>query len=292
MHWFLLAIVSAFSNAIEGLSIKGGVRHGSVLVVASGYRLIAGSVLLCGAYLMGGFTISREFLVILAITIPLEIGGIVSITAALKAGDLSLVMPLKGLTPLMVVLTGFLILGITPHPMAGIGIFAVAVGIYVLGVKKGYGLLDPLRALKQEKATWWMMACALFWGTTTVLHKIGLEHVGPLGWSGSLSITSAVMLAIPALLYKGKEPIVRKGEGKSLLGWLMLAGFAGAGAGGFMVMAIALTQPSYVSAVKSFSVVLGVFLGVLLFRERTDWKNRIAGGVLVTLGIVIIGLFG
>jgi uncharacterized membrane protein len=47
-----------------------------------------------------------------------------------------------------------------------------------------------------------------------------------------------------------------------------------------------------VSALKGTSALMGVLAGILLLGERTNGKSRIAGGVLITTGAVMIGVLG
>ena len=48
---------------------------------------------------------------------------------------------------------------------------------------------------------------------------------------------------------------------------------------------------SYVGAVREFSVVLGVILGVMVFKESGSFI-RVLGGFCVAVGVAVIGLFG
>jgi uncharacterized membrane protein len=54
-------------------------------------------------------------------------------------------------------------------------------------------------------------------------------------------------------------------------------------------MAMQMSKVSYVVAFRQAGALFGAGLGILFLKE-TQWKTRITGALILTLGLVLIGL--
>jgi len=56
-------------------------------------------------------------------------------------------------------------------------------------------------------------------------------------------------------------------------------------------LAISLIQAAYMISVKRTSLLFGVLLGAILFKER-EIRERLTGAGIMMCGVLLIGLFG
>jgi uncharacterized membrane protein len=69
----------------------------------------------------------------------------------------------------------------------------------------------------------------------------------------------------------------------------VIAGIVGVPSYALVLLAMSLSQVSYVITARQISVVIGVILGIALLGERQG-KLRLLAAVLICVGVVIIGL--
>jgi drug/metabolite transporter (DMT)-like permease len=294
MMWVAYSLTAALGAASVSLVLKRAVEHGGVLVSTVVFRLIAGLILLAVVLVSGASPeFTPTFWWATAAVIPPEIVGMVCLSLALRAGELSLVQPLMGLIPLVVTVGGALLLGEVPTPHAAVGVVLVTVGVYCVGLRGRGSVLEPLRALTRSSASWYAMGAVVAWSITTLLHKVGIDEVGPFPWAVTLTLGSAVVLAasLPVLRWKrGTFGLpARTGPWPALI---VLAGVLFALQQSGLHMALQATQAGYVVAVTATSILFATAFGVVLLRERAAARTRVAGALLVSSGAVLIALFG
>jgi drug/metabolite transporter (DMT)-like permease len=295
--WIALCLLAACGNAAVAVLLKRAVGAGDgaagAVVSTVVFRTIA-ALLLGTVYtlLRSWPELTPEFWRTLGLVIPPELGGMICMTLALRTGDLSLVQPLLGLTPLLVMVGGVLFLHEVPSAFAAAGIVLVAGGLYFVGLQKGASALEPFRALARDRASWLAVSAALFFSVTSLMHKVGIALVGPIPWSVTLTLSSALLLACALPFVKWSTGSV--GVPPRVAPWVKLVAFAGLS---FAVQQVGLhnallrSQASYVIALSSMSIVLATAMGVMLLGERGG-AYRVAGATLVTTGVGLIALFG
>ena len=292
--WIAFALLSAVSAAGTSVSLKRTVAHGGVVVTTIAFRVVAGLVLAAVVFSAGPWpTPTPGYWRAVALVIPPEVAGMVFMTLALRSGELSLVQPLLGLLPLLVMAGGFIFLNETPTLWAGAGVLFVTAGVYCVGLQPGGSLLEPLRALVRSRASWYAVAAAFFWSFATVVHKLGIAAVGAFPWAVTLTIGSALVLALslPVLVWRNGSTGVPARIGP-WAGMVALTGIFFAAQQTGLHLALGASQAGYVAAVNATSILIATALGILLLGERSAARNRIAGGMLVSSGAILIALFG
>lgn len=289
MTWVWYALLSASGSAGTSLLLKRTVARGDVFVSTAGFRMISGIFIALIVAALGAWSApTPAYWRTLALLMVPEIGGMVSMALALREGDISRVQPIMGMLPIFVTINGALFMHEVPTVLAAAGIVLVAIGIYTVGLRRGASPVEPLRALRRDRGSWYAVMSALFWSVTPFLHKTGAATVGPLMWAMSVSLASGLVLA--AVL-----PLRRRIAGATvdaLPGWTRLVI---ATAVPFTAQAVALqfalqrAQGGYVMAISSMSTVIATGLAVLLYREGGG-STRIPGAVLVTAGAALIAL--
>jgi uncharacterized membrane protein len=293
--WIWLALVAAVANAGTSFSLKRAVEHGGAVVSTFAARLVAG-VLLLGlvAAVDAWHALTPEYWRAVSLVLVPEVMGTICLTLALRRGDLSLVQPIMGLLPGLVMLGGIVLLDEMPSPHAGFGVALVTLGVYCVGLQGGGSLLEPVRALGRERASWFALAAAVSWSLSTLVHKRGIAAVGPFPWAATLAFVSAFGLgiAIPLLARRGPGSLDLPEQRKP---WAVFVAAAGLG---FAVQqmglhtALRMTQTGYVISITSTSILFATALGIIVLRERAAARTRAAGALLVCCGATLIALFG
>jgi drug/metabolite transporter (DMT)-like permease len=292
--WVAFSLASALGAAATNLILKRALLDGGVVLSTITFRVLAGMLLAVLVFLSSGWPpLTPGYWRAVALVIPPEVAGMVCMTLALRAGDLSMVGPLMGFLPLFVTISGFVFLGEVPAPPAALGIVFVTSGIYGMGLRPGGSFLEPVRSLARTRASWFAVSASFFWSFAMVVHKIGIAEVGPFPWAATLTLGSSLALAavLPVLGWKTRAygfPVR----------WRTWAALMGVGGICFAVqqtglhLALGLAHAGYVSAVNGTSILIGTAFGIFVLRERTDTRNRVVGAALVFAGAGLIALFG
>lgn len=293
--WIFLALISAFSSAGTSFALKRAVSHGGAIVSTAAARMVAGVLLLALVAALGSWpTLTPEYWRAVALVLIPELLGTLFLTLALRAGDLSLVQPLLGLLPPLVMLGGVVFLGEIPTPIAGAGVALVTLGVYCVGLTPGGSALDPLRALARERASWYAVASACGWSLATLVHKTGIRAVGPFPWGVTLAFGSGLTLIalLPFVAWNGPSRIGFPARTAPWVWLVALAGLCFALQQVGLHLAFRMAQTGYVMALSSTGIIFATALGVVFLRERAAAGTRIAGALLVTAGATLVAVFG
>lgn len=293
--WLLFALAAAFSFSWSAVILKRSLRYTAEVVLSTVvFRVVAGLLLLGAVVVSGRWPgVTPGYVRALGLVLPPEIGGMVLMALALRAGDLSLVQPILGLIPVFVTLGAVVVLGEIPTAAAAVGIGLVAAGVYAVGLERGEPWLAPIRALARSRASWYALGAAVCWTMTTIIHKFGIAEVGALPWAASVTLASAIATgcALPLLAGRGGGGAVPDAWAR----WTVLMAAAGVAFAlhvASVFAALRLAPAGYVIAVSSTSTLISTGLAVLVLGERAGMRGRVAGSVLVTAGAVIIAVVG
>jgi drug/metabolite transporter (DMT)-like permease len=210
--------------------------------------------------------------------------------SAYQRGDMSLVYPLaRGSAPLFVLMFASLFLGEQVRWTGMLGIVLVVAGIYTLHLKvlNLRGLLAPFLSLK-DRPSQIALLTGLTIGSYSVVDKVGVGYTGPISYI--FLVFSVCSLVLVPYMWLVKSQAIRRewrDNRPSILavGVMSLCGFL------LVLFALTVSQVSYVAPVREISVVFGAVLGALVLREPFA-RVKIAGSVLIFVGIVLISLAG
>jgi drug/metabolite transporter (DMT)-like permease len=203
----------------------------------------------------------------LAASAMVHTGYMIALTRAYQHGDLSIVYPVaRGLAPLLVALAAPLALGERLSPVAILAIALVGGGIAALGV-------SSRRSFAGRAALGWAMATAVFIAGYSVLDKAGVSRTQPLPYIIVLFGVNAILMS-PYVLWQGAYR-KRVRWGRQVAGGLLsLAAYL------LVLMAMRLTQVSYVAALRETSVILAAVLGWRVLGESFGWQRILASAVV------------
>ena len=205
---------------------------------------------------------------------------------ALQVSSLSICSPFLAFTPIFLIPTGYILLGELPPTIKLLGVVLVVVGSLVMHRQLfRVGIFAPLIAIWREKGSRYALMVAFIFSLTNPLDKILVNMGGSFTQAFAYSIAIFIFFAILAFSQKAdlKTPL------RSVPHWLLLSGLLDATA-----LIFQLTSHKYIDVVITISVkragiLLAVFLGWLIFRERNITDKVIASCVMLC-GVLIIYL--
>lgn len=232
--------------------------------------------------------LGTKFFWAIAAALPLETVATLLYMRALKVSPISLCTPMLAFTPVLLILTGQVLLGEALNPWGIGGIMFVGLGSYILNLDQRHlGLLAPLSALWQQEGPRLMLLVAAIYACTSALGKLAVINSGPTFFGLFYpSVFTGIMVS--------GYPWSRSKPGKRLFtrpGWGLLLGFCVAASILCHMHGIKLAPAAYLIALKRTSLVISVLYGGLWFKEG-HLASRLPGAMLMAAGVVIIAWKG
>lgn len=212
------------------------------------------------------------------------------LTKGYTGTDFTVVYPVVRALPVLLVGFADVLLGRHPTLPGWMGMALVAVGC----------LLIPLESFRSfrlsayfHRGTLWILLAASGMVGYTLIDKTaaGLVDKGPLSaarYNYLYLVMAGIVFALLRLLTPpGDTTTQRTSWRKAALGGVMI--FVGYGLVLWVYQMV--RQASYVLAFRQFSIVIGVVLAFILYRETGKFV-RITATLLITLGLVVIKIWG
>lgn len=203
---------------------------------------------------------------------------------AMKQGELSRVLPLQSLWPVLTLLPAWLFLRETPSAIACIGIGLTVLGVYVLGLK-GRSLHHPLQPFREDKASLYMLLAVLLLTATGVLDNVGIQASNAAFYSLISTAGTVIVLSIR----RHMQAVHDFTKVRYLLQNLIATGTLQGTSYTSYLLAMAAGPIAYVSAVRSSNVLVGAALGIMLFEERLT-KPKLLSFILILVGGIVLAL--
>lgn len=270
-----LVLTAAFLHAFWNALVKGAADRTLVLGLVNFGHLIFGIGL--AVMFLPPARESWPFLVASTIVHFFYYGFLL---LSYRLGDLSQVYPIaRGISPPVVALSAWLIIGEVLSLAAWAGIFMISSGIGML-VFSGKSTTTNGKAV----------ATALITGLTiaayTVIDGLGVRAsqspLGYIGWLFVLECFASLYIFYIRRDVLGAVPL------KVLLTGI-LGGMVSSMAYGLAIYAKSLASLGTVSAIRESSVIIAAMIGVIWFGER-PWKIRLLSAVVVASGVVVLAL--
>ncbi|NWG01924.1 MAG: EamA family transporter [Syntrophaceae bacterium] len=120
----------------------------------------------------------------------------------------------------------------------------------------------------------------------SVLDKVVVQILHPVFYTWLINVWMSMDVGIYLLIHR-EAPLFRvwKESKKEIFTIVLLQNI---GYGCFL-MALTMSKVSYVVAFRQVSALFGAGMGILLLKER-QWKIRMTGALILTLGLILIGL--
>ena len=282
--WVFYALLPAFSLATADAISKKALGRSDEYVIAwvrEGYAL---PFLALAFFFIDIPHLDRTFYLSLLLMIPMEIVAIILYVKAIKLSPLSLTIPFLALSPVFIILIAFILLGELPDRSGLLGILLIVIGAYMLNIRTTReDLLGPIKAIRREKGSIFMIIVALLYSVTATLGKVAVQHSGPIFFGVFYPFLLTLLLSV-VLWRRGLLPEVLSRPKTFLAIGVFTA---------IMILthfkAISMTDVAYMISVKRASLVFSVLYGKILFGEE-NIRERLAGSMLMIAGMASITL--
>ena len=286
MDWFPLALICALALASADAFTKryfADYRGTELLLV----RFAVPALVLVPVMLLHPLpTVPVAFWGWIVVLVPLELLAMLLYVIAIRDSPLHLTLPYLAFTPVINVLTGYLVLGEQVSWTGLAGILLVVSGAYLLNLHRiGQGWLAPLRAIGQERGSRLMLAVAGIYSLTSVMGKAAMQYATPASFGAFYYVVIGGCMVIVIALRRPRDLRVLTRRPGPLLA-----------VGGLMAvmvvthfLAIADVEVAYFVSVKRASLLFGILYGALWFGERHLRRNLVAGSLMVAGVTLILG---
>lgn len=285
--WFIFALASALTWAIADAISKKILDKADVMSVVSIRFLYSLPFLWATIPFIKLPEIGMEFTFTILALVPFEVLAALLYIKAIKISPLSLTLPYLAFTPAFLLLVGYLMLGEKITGFGVIGILVVTIGAYVLNVdSKKKSIWAPLLAIRSEKGALLMLAVALIYSLTSSGSKKAILLSSPMFFAivyFTLLATATVPLAAARSGWNNVLSHLRPTR------WTIGMGVAFALMIIFHCLAVQWIEIAYMISVKRSSMIFGVILGWLFFKEK-NFGIRLVGTSIMLTGIIIITL--
>lgn len=282
---FCLATTDALSKRLLGESTGSASREASDERIVSWIRFLFACPFLLIVWLFIDIPrLDAGFWTTIALLVPIELLAITLYVRAIKRSPLSLTIPFLSLTPVFLIVLGWVALGERIDAAGVAGIALIVAGAYGLhGGSLREGWLGPLRAIGRESGSRLMIIVAFLYSVTSTLGKAAILASGPAAFAVVYTFTLAACFA-PFVFATARPQLVQL--------WTHAGAFLAVGLFWalmilFHTLALAQAETAYMIAVKRTSLLFSVLYGRLLFGE-TRFRERFAATVVMCLGVAVI----
>lgn len=209
---------------------------------------------------------------------------------AYEDSDFTIVYPVARALPVLFVAFGDIVRGRTLTFLGWVGIFLVAAGCVIVPQKS---LRDIRISNYYNRAGLWMFLAALGTVGYTILDKIGSESIplGPISAAKYCYFYFAISYLPYLLLLRFFKP--RK-ISNTTNEWVLaaIATMFGFSAYWLVIWAFQLSPyAGYIVAFRQFSIIIGAVIAFIIYKEG-GIKVRLVGALSISLGLLLIGLWG
>jgi len=205
---------------------------------------------------------------------------------AYRVGDLSIVYPISRSAPLYTLLWATLFIGEILSVKGVLGIGLVTLGIFVISMRDFHLKSFSPQSQKPFSSLPYLLAfiAAVSGSIYSVLDKVVVQILHPVFCTWLINLWMSINVGI-YLLFHREAPLLKvwKESKKEIFTIVFLQNI---GYGCFL-MALTMSKVSYVVAFRQMSALFGAGMGILLLKE-SQWKTRMAGALILTLGLILI----
>jgi len=281
---FALAIASAFLHAAWNTAAKRA--RDSVAFLMCTQIVIT---LLCIPLLAVTFfwqPSSPRGIVVGVVSGIVQAGYLILLGLAYRAADLSLVYPLvRAVAACAISAAAVPLFGETVSARGLTGIALITIGVFALHIPR-----DAEAHARQPATPRWKLAALLAVLTASIagyqlMDKVGVSLLHPSPYLCVAAFADTAAFAAWMSVRRAGNDV--RAEWKASAGLVVAAAVMGIGSYLLYLWALTLAQVAYLAPLRNFSMVLAVFLGAAVLRERLAWA-RIPGAVILFAGVLLL----
>ncbi|WP_169794763.1 DMT family transporter [Alicyclobacillus kakegawensis] len=221
----------------------------------------------------------------LTITSALHGLYVILLSQTYSVGDLSQVYPLmRGISPLLVPLIGVFVLGEGLTGLGWLGVGCVVAGIWILGnwrlVRRTHG------SSIAPKTTWLALGVGLSITSYTTLDKITLHYIPAVTLNDASNLGNLMALSWLAV----KSGAIGA-EWQANWRTIIFGGIISPGGYLLFLLALRILSVAQMAPMREIGTVFGTVLGILVLKEGQGRRRIMAAG-MITLGVILLGMFG
>ena len=288
MLWIFLALIAAFTESLKDYFSKRKMKKVNPMLMTWAFFTFTFIVLLPTIFFLQIPKLDEIFFIASFANAIVFLFAINLYMKAIESSDLSITLPMIAFTPAFMLIVSPIIIGEFTNVFGVAGILLIVFGAYFLKIKESNkGLLEPFKVLLKERGPKLMLIVAFLFSITASTIKLAIQHSNPL--TALLFVYFLETIIGTAWLISRKElkleEVKKNWKGFAAVGIIMaineLAFFN----------AVTLTLASFAIAVKRLSILFGSAWGFLFFKEG-EWKQRIAGALIMIAGVAVIYVLG
>lgn len=207
---------------------------------------------------------------------------------ALQKDDISLVLPILSIYPVLTIVLAIFVLGEVPSLAGVLGVIVITFGIYMLKIKHiSDGLLAPIVNLKNNKAVQYILIVVVLISIGTVVDKIAITN----GNIYLYALYSHLLMTVPLFIFvliRSRDKLIQIVRYYKYFGVIGLCIFLYTT---LYLLAVKESYVGYASAVKSASVLISIAFGIILFKEK-DIISKVVAGLIITVGLILMKIAG
>ncbi|TAH31631.1 EamA family transporter [Candidatus Saccharibacteria bacterium] len=288
--WYLLALASAVFASIRRANEKQLTHELNHFTIGWTVQVLALPILLVATALFGTFL--NPFKLGMAFWVPTLLHNVVILPvyqylfmSALKHGELSKIVPLQSLIPVISLLFGWVFLGQVPSFVATLCILNIVCGLYLLNMK-GRRLHNPLDMLRGDKANLHGFYSMLLIVINSMLDTKAIHASEPVYYSLVSTVIAGLTFFTIGYCTKARDYSAARKHIKPLAaaGALYAATYVS------FLFALASGPLAYITAIRSTGgILMSSAIGFVHLKEPfTPYK--IAGILFVLAGSVVLAL--
>ncbi|MBP1990351.1 DMT family transporter [Paenibacillus eucommiae] len=231
------------------------------------------------------FEISSTGLLVVAASVLIHGLYMVLLAAAYSIGDLSQVYPImRGTSPLLVPVAGVLIFNESLSVYGWAGVACIVCGIVLLSNITFKS--SSITSFKDFKAPLLALAVGICIASYIIVDKIALNHVSAVVLIQATNVGNVLALSWAALSSRGLKK-------EWAINWkvTILGGVIAPGGYLLFLLALSLAPVAQLAPMREIGTVFGTIMGIFILREKQGIR-RIFTSLLITIGVVILGVWG
>jgi drug/metabolite transporter (DMT)-like permease len=211
----------------------------------------------------------------------------ICLVAAYRGGDLSLVYPISRSAPLFTQIWAIFFIGEILSSRGVGGIVLVMIGLFVISLKDFH--IEPIIPQPNRFASrpyLLALTAAVASSIYSVIDKVGVQMLHPALYIWFINLWMATFTGLYLILRREVSFLkIWKESKKEILIIAILQNIAYL----LVLMALQMSKVSYVVAFRQAGALFGAAMGIYFLKE-SYWKTRITGALILTVGLLLIGL--
>lgn len=290
MTWFFIALLSSVFSAAAAITQKKVLFRRGALEFS--FLLALANLLfsLPFFFFINYGTVTAGNLGVLFLKSAIGVAAFLCVMTALKNLQISNALPLLALTPGVVAIFAYILLGEALKPAEITGLIMLVAGTYILESKDVKEIFFPLNVFLRSKYHHFIIAALLLFTASSILDKVLLVKMKltPLSLTAFQHLFFAFFFVVIWLIVRRNGEPSRPFAKRDDFYWIALISVLTIGYRYTQTVAIGLSSVALALAVKRTSVLWATVVGGRIFRDSNLLKKTIAVLFIVVGAILIL----